>query len=296
MKTKLTLRFFEIVKRKGSVYSKQQGEHTGSSEVLEEAEILSSLGLTLSEAKVFLSLCELEASTAGKISKNSGVAREFVYQVLLKLLKRGLVEVLLTSPKKYRAIPIEEAYAILFERKEEENRKLHAEASKALEKHQKETKHEVAVDSHTCMVPSTTAPDARINHAYLKTEKSIDLVFPVGKFLQWSRYYAELTLEEIIKRNVKMRIITQERLLKILATHPELFSDSFKSKLKYVNFKYVQKPFSVEMMIFDKETLFFSTTTESNINKMIWLRTDNPLILEMANGYFESMWKEATSD
>ncbi len=43
-------------------------------------------------------------------------------------------------------------------------------------------------------------------------------------------------------------------------------------------------------MIFDQKTLFMSTTNESNINKIIWLRTNNPLILEMANGYFEAMW------
>jgi len=25
-------------------------------------------------------------------------------------------------------------------------------------------------------------------------------------------------------------------------------------------------------------------------NKMIWLRTTNPLLLEIANGYFEAIW------
>jgi hypothetical protein len=47
------------------------------------------------------------------------------------------------------------------------------------------------------------------------------------------------------------------------------------------------------MMIFDRKTLFVSTVKEKNINKMIWLRTNNPLILEMANGYYEAMWEKA---
>lgn len=91
-----------------------------------------------------------------------------------------------------------------------------------------------------------------------------------------------------------MRIITQQSLLKILAAHPKVLTRSFKSKLKNIDFKYVQQPFSVEMMMFDRKTLFVSTTEESNINKMVWLRTNNPLMLEMANGYFEAMWEKAT--
>ena len=47
-------------------------------------------------------------------------------------------------------------------------------------------------------------------------------------------------------------------------------------------------------MIFDKETLFVSTTKENNINKMIWLRTKNPIILEMAKGYYEALWEKAS--
>lgn len=90
-----------------------------------------------------------------------------------------------------------------------------------------------------------------------------------------------------------MRIITQQSLLRILTTQPKLFTRRLKSKLEQVDFRYVLNPFSVEMMIFDKKTLFIATTNETNINRMIWLRTNNPLILEMANGYYEAMWEKA---
>jgi hypothetical protein len=47
-------------------------------------------------------------------------------------------------------------------------------------------------------------------------------------------------------------------------------------------------------MIFDKKTLFTPTKKESNINKMCWLRSNNPFIVEMANSYFETTWEKAT--
>ena len=102
-----------------------------------------------------------------------------------------------------------------------------------------------------------------------------------------------MSLGEIIKRNVQMRIITQRQLPHILKTYSKMFTPAFRSKLKHVNFRCFEESFLVEMMIFDKKTLFVSTTKEPDINKMIWLRTNNPLIVEMANGYFEAMWQKA---
>jgi sugar-specific transcriptional regulator TrmB len=268
-------------------------KNTESADALEDMEILSSLGLNLSEAKVFVALHELGSSTAGMISKMSRVARESVYQILPKLAKKGLVEEIITRPKKFKAISMKEAYTILLRRKEEENRKLCSKAMKALEKHKNKKKPRVTDDSHTSLIPSREAPDARIGHEYRNVQKTIDLMLTVGKFLQWSQYYGEIGIKQAKKRNVKMRIVTQQQLLKILANHPRLFTRSFKSQLEYIDFRYVKKPFSVEMMIFDRKTLFVSTTNESDINKMVWLRTNNPLILEMANGYFEAMCEEA---
>jgi hypothetical protein len=265
-----------------------------SAEASEDIDILTSLGLSLGEAKVFSALSELGESTAHTISTRSGEAREFVYRILPRLVKKGLVEVTVTSPKSFKAIPLKEAYTLLLKRRKEENRRLRSRAMKALEKPKKPAFPAAAIDSQISLVPLHEPPDTRIGQEYKSVQESVDLIFPSGKFLQWSRYYADISLREILKRNVKMRVITQQSLLRIMAAHPKVFTRGLKSKLKRVDFRYVKKPFSVEMMIFDKKALFVSTTEESDINKMVWLRSNNPLLLEMANGYFEAMWKKAT--
>ena len=264
-------------------------------EVSEDIEILTNLGLKLSEAKIFYILSHSEPITAGAISQKSGVAREFIYQIIPKLVNKGLVETIVDVPKKFKAVPMKDAYIILLRRKEEENRKLFSRALKAVERHKNKKLAQTTgtADSQTSLIPTTEAPDLRIGQEYHNVKKSIDLTFPMGKFLQWSQYYAELGLKEVARKEVKMRIITQQSLLRILTTQPKLFTRRLKSKLEHVDFRYVPNPFSVEMMIFDKKTLFISTTNETNLNKIIWLRTNNPLILEMANGYFEAMWEKA---
>jgi sugar-specific transcriptional regulator TrmB len=196
-------------------------------------------------------------------------------------------------PKKFKAIPLKNAYRILLQRKEEENKRLHSKAMAHLKKQENKTLRKVLADPEMALIPSREAPDVRIGQEYDNVQKRVDLTFPVGKFIQWSRYYAKMSLGEIIKRNVQMRIITQRQLPHILKTYSKMFTPAFRSKLKHVNFRCFEESFLVEMMIFDKKTLFVSTTKEPDINKMIWLRTNNPLIVEMANGYFEAMWQKA---
>ena len=262
----------------------------------EHIEILVSLGLRLSEAKIFIALSELGPAPVSLISNRSGVAREFVYQIIPKLVNKALVEEILTIPKKYKATPIEETYKFLLRRKEEENRRLHLRAKKALEKRKSRLLFKVSDASETRLILSREAPDTRICEEFNRAKESIYLTFPTGKFLQWSQYYAKLSLKGIPKRQLKIRIITQQKLLKILSNHPRLLNANLRSKLKHVNFKYSNKPFSVEMMIFDKKTLFISTKKTSNINKMVWLRTNNQMILELANYFYETLWEESSEN
>ncbi len=58
-----------------------------------EKEILSQIGLTDSEQKVYLALLELGDSTRGQIVNKSGVAGSKVYELLEKLQEKGLVSI-----------------------------------------------------------------------------------------------------------------------------------------------------------------------------------------------------------
>jgi len=52
---------------------------------------LEELGLTKGEAKVYLALLELGASTKSSIVRKSGVSPSIVYEILEKLMNKGLV-------------------------------------------------------------------------------------------------------------------------------------------------------------------------------------------------------------
>ena len=90
----------------------------------EELEALTCLGLTRCEAKIFLNLLSSGTSTVKMIAEKSNVAREQVYQNLLKLEKIGFVEKIITTPTHYKAIPLTEALSILFEQRKQKTLQL----------------------------------------------------------------------------------------------------------------------------------------------------------------------------
>ena len=259
----------------------------------EDVEILNSLGLTINAAKVFLALSELGTATAKTISKTSGVAREVVYQLMPSLVKKGLVEEVLTSPKSFKAIPLKAAYNQLLQHKKEENRKISRKIDEALKKKKASTLHVEDKNQISIIIDSGGQQQHfKIHNEFKKVQKSLDMTFSLGKILQWSQHYAELDIKELERKNVRVRIITEERLLKLLAESPEIFS-SIISKLKHVSFRYIQNSPAVEMMIFDKKKLFLSTRKDANINKMRWLYSNNQALLEIAKSYYETLWESA---
>jgi HTH-type transcriptional regulator, sugar sensing transcriptional regulator len=63
--------------------------------------LLKTIGLTESEAKVYLSLLGLGSTTKGAIVNKSGVASSKIYELLEKLIKKGLVSSVIKSGVKY---------------------------------------------------------------------------------------------------------------------------------------------------------------------------------------------------
>ena len=96
----------------------------------ETANLLQELGLKEYEARSFVALTRLSVGTAKEISDISEVPRTRVYDAIDVLEEKGLVEVQHGSPKRFRAVGIEEAAQIL--------RQKHASRIDALETHLQE--------------------------------------------------------------------------------------------------------------------------------------------------------------
>ncbi len=79
----------------------------GGTRVADEERLRSatSLGLTSLEARVYMALLDLGESKAGEITRESGVPRGRIYDLLERLHAKGAVEFVPTVPRRFRATP-----------------------------------------------------------------------------------------------------------------------------------------------------------------------------------------------
>ena len=66
-----------------------------------DTSVLEEAGLTEGETKVYLALLELGSSTTGPIVERSGIAKSIVYQILDKLMQKGMASVIVKEKTKY---------------------------------------------------------------------------------------------------------------------------------------------------------------------------------------------------
>ena len=93
---------------------------------------LMNLGLTLLQAKIYLTLAKLGKAGVNRISKASNVARSDVYRVMPALEKLGLAEKIVATPTIYKAAPVREGLSILLQQKTKENSELQKETKPLL--------------------------------------------------------------------------------------------------------------------------------------------------------------------
>jgi sugar-specific transcriptional regulator TrmB len=258
----------------------------------EQIEILNSLGLTLNEARVLFALSKLGTATAKAVSKSSGISREVVYQTMSRLQKKRLVGELLSSPKLFKALPIKDVYEILLEHKKEKDKELNSKVKKAL-KTRWQTDDLQANETQETMVTPRGKNRAFITKEYENARVSVDMIIPLNKFIEWSQTHAEKCIDGAIKGNAKIRLITEKAVQEIIAKKAKLSGGNLTSKLQYVEYRFVPDVPRIEMAVFDRKTVFVATCKEKLIKNMVWLRSNNPAITEMANKYFDTTWREA---
>jgi sugar-specific transcriptional regulator TrmB len=261
----------------------------------EHVEILNALGLTLNEARIFVALSKLGVATAKAVSKTSGISREIVYQTMARLEEKRLVGEKLASPKTFQALPIGEVYEILLEHKKEEDKELRGKIKKALKTHRGAENLQVN-DPQTIIVTPRGKNKGFIVNEYRNALVTVDMIIPLNKFIQWAQTVAEECIDGAMKKNAKIRLITEKPVSELLQKASKSLGENVVSKLRQIEYRFVAEAPPIEMALFDKKTVFIATCQEKLIKNMVWLRSNNSPIIELANKYFETSWNEKKAE
>jgi sugar-specific transcriptional regulator TrmB len=254
-----------------------------------EEEVLTSLGLTSSQARVYLALVHNGPSKVMLISQISRIHRAHLYQILRSLEEIAFVERKLGTGI-YVAIPLKEVAPILVKNKRQEISKLENEVNEIVDCAPQRAP--TLEDKPEIIVTSNKNHTLNKGQKYYENAKSqIELMHTWKRFLQLWQYY-ERTFEDAMARGVTIRQIVEfpkdasraREFLKKKAFKNSLFELRFVSKT------------GGNFVIVDKDMLLLSTSQEKeNLGETPFLFSNYKGLLGLMQSYFLSSWKTACS-
>jgi sugar-specific transcriptional regulator TrmB len=261
-------------------------------ELQDEVQTLTCLGLTSNEARVYLSLLRLGISTAKAISKNSGVARPEIYQIMAKLEKLGLVERIISAPCKFRAISMQHAFSVLIERRIKVTSELQATTRKILKKFKNNNARTALKEDETQFI---LMPEKVVTRREKKSLENVQRSFDAVTSWENPHSVIFIDMEEIaeaLQRGVEIRIIIDEPIKE------KLVSDIIKPVKKYPAFKIrnILSPPAALISVYDKKEAWVCTCTTPELTECPTLRINNPCMLSILQDYFEILWMTAVED
>jgi sugar-specific transcriptional regulator TrmB len=136
--------------------------------------ILCELGLSISQAKVILSLVKHKNLKAQEISSISGVARPYVYGVLVQLEEAGLVEKTISKPEEFHAIPIEKCIHNLIQKRVVKTAELQQKALTLSQYLKRETENEeISKEFHFIFIPNRESVYGKAEKIVRNAQKSM---------------------------------------------------------------------------------------------------------------------------
>jgi sugar-specific transcriptional regulator TrmB len=252
----------------------------------EAVSVFSRLGLTESQAKVYVAIAQAGAASAAEIAKTSAIARSDVYRVTPMLEEIGLIEKEIGVPIVFRAMPMQQALEVMTKRKTSEIAEIEADAKQALKKLGNNGSLTQTQESKLIITSEKKLFEKRMDIQVHEAQLSLEAI-GTPEALKSMVYNQISDLKRAIKRGVIIRVITEKHYQPKAIT--KILEDLERNSLFKV--KYLSTPVPVMISITDKKIVNIMMTPD----ELPCLCVSNHPILTISQGYFEAMWNAAES-
>jgi sugar-specific transcriptional regulator TrmB len=255
----------------------------------ESVEILAELGLTHTEAKVYVALLCLNSATARNIHREANVARQDVYQLLSDLEEKGLIEKVIAKPTRFRPIPAKDAIQILLQRRKEQNRQLRKKAIQHFRDFQFECAENAPIDKNAKFIllsESETNPSCHIDKpgkAIDSAKKSVMGVLTFQLFMK-VKLMDEHIWVQAVKRGVKIRFMIGGGPVE----KSELAVDPVLKDSDYFEVRWTTALPQAAVLLVDENEAFCRTGVSIE-NPVLW--SADPNFVAMIKDYLKTKWK-----
>lgn len=229
-------------------------------------QFLAELGLSPKEVDVYLALLTLESTTIFEIKNKAKVSRMSIYEILQKLLDKGLISFAIKDGKKHYQAANPERLRDLLKEKEATLENLLPELLSKFKESKSKTNVEVFVGKEGMKT---------ITNKILKVGKPICVMDGEGRIFEFLKYYLPRFIEKRVKSDISAKVIYCESFRKNKFTAPI-------TETRYVSQDYAS-PTSI-------------TIYGDNVNLLIF--SENPIAIHIQSrevaksylDYFNLMW------
>lgn len=245
------------------------------------------LGLTFSQANLYLIILKIGRANGKTIAKFSGVARQEVYRILCELQESGLIEKIIAKPYEFRAVPLKDGLSSLLEQKAEEYREARKKTKILLEKF-KGKEEEIFEEYVLTLIPKREAIITRIGNELRNAQQSVDFVTTVQRFMQAIQYYYAIYKEDL-ERGVKFRVVTEKPI------DEKAFSKTMHELPLTPCFevRYIHELPKANMKIFDRKEALVTVYPGVSLTESPCIWTNHPSFLAIYQDHFETTWRDA---
>ena len=249
---------------------------------------LMKLGLTCSEATIYLTLVKLRKSGAKTIANMSNIARPDVYRIMPSLEHLGLAEKIIAKPIEYKATSLKTGYQILLQNKTEEFTVIKDKTTDLIENtNDTNGKATIPEEQNFVLISSKLLHQKNVELECAKTQQSLDVVDKWGG-LWFQIFYRHQIHMKALRRGVMIRIITEK--------HGGLLQDKIPVMLNnnpLFEIRYITSPIQIRAEIYDGKKVDMSTKppNDNEITPSLW--SNNPQFIKLMTAYFEEEWKKA---
>jgi sugar-specific transcriptional regulator TrmB len=267
----------------------------------ELAQELTDFGLSINQAKVYLSVARSKIATVDTISRETRLYRQDVYKIMPILEKKGLVVKIIDRPTKFESLPIEKAIDTLVskERKTAEDRLSRLESiseklkSKAVS-WQKENQKTKVEPKFRLLVN-----DSEIRNVFDLSFENAKEEFNVVTTPELAPYLTRILSERIgllAKKRIKTRIIVDNPSRDFEKTKRIAHGvQSINSKF-FLVIKQLPGTFFPPYRVFDDKEAWIMISKETETGHPCFLWTNAPNVVKFYKENFEKAWNDPKAE
>ncbi|MEJ2271512.1 MAG: helix-turn-helix domain-containing protein, partial [Candidatus Bathyarchaeota archaeon] len=229
-----------------------------------------------------------------EISQFSKLARETIYKVLPDLKEKGLVEKAVTSPIKYKSIPIKTILQILHQQKIRQIHVLEKLTKQVLTNSKDLENNNIEERFRYVLVPKKSQFIERINHAIFNGKEKIKIKTSIKRYLQAISMHKEMYQESFtnaISNGAKFQVIIG------LESREEKIPEEIKflQESPNVSLKFFDTLPEIVMAIIDEKEVFFLNEPNGSLGESSALWSNNHSLIKALSTCFNLSWNKTNS-